>query len=162
MAGSSRRWRRSARDLGIRRTLPIDALAGATVWTGAAEHPLLRRILGGALWATAGRAFTQLLVIASDVSGVARWTSFGSIDAATTTDAGMALAIRIALALSMLIVVFLTRIVHRDIYWTAVSLPGTLRPSSRHGWKRCSHPRFHARAGSSSQRCGAPSPSPPH
>ncbi|MBI5089568.1 MAG: CopD family protein [Actinobacteria bacterium] len=51
-------------------------------------------------------------------------SSLGSIDAATTTDAGMAFAIRIVLALALWLVLFQCRIVHADIYWTAVSLPG--------------------------------------
>ncbi len=66
----------------------------------------------------------QLLVVASDISGTAPWSSFGSIDAANTTDAGMALLLRIVLALSMWVVLFQHRIVHREVYWAAVSLPG--------------------------------------
>ena len=99
-------------------------LTTAYVWTGAGSHPLLRRILSRSLFATAGLGFLQLLVVASDVSGDAPWSSLGSIDAATTTDAGMAFAIRIALALALWVVLFQYRIVHADIYWTAVSLPG--------------------------------------
>jgi putative copper export protein len=66
----------------------------------------------------------QLLVVASDISGKAPWSSFGSIDAATTTDAGMAFAIRIVLALTMWLLLFQYRTVHPDVYWTAVSFPG--------------------------------------
>lgn len=99
-------------------------LTTAYVWSGAGIHPVLRRILTASLVATAILGFLQLLVVASDVSGKAPWSSLGSIDAATTTDAGMAFAIRIALALSMWLVLFRADIVHRDIYWAAVSLPG--------------------------------------
>ena len=99
-------------------------LTSAAVWNGAGGHPLLRRILGYALVATAALGFLQLLVIASDISGEAPWSSFSSIDAATTTEAGMAFAIRIALAAAMWLVLFRADIVHRDVYWTAVSLPG--------------------------------------
>ncbi|MEX0846420.1 MAG: CopD family protein, partial [Ilumatobacteraceae bacterium] len=95
-----------------------------TVWSDAGDHPMLRRVLSGSLFATAGLGFVQLLVVASDVSGMAPWSSFGAVDAATTTDAGMALAVRIALALAMWLVVFRASIVHRDVYWTAVSLAG--------------------------------------
>ncbi|MDO8363984.1 MAG: CopD family protein [Actinomycetota bacterium] len=98
-------------------------LTTAYVWTGAGGHPILRRILNRALFATAALGFLQLLVVASDISGEAPWSSFGSIDAATTTDAGMAFAIRIALAVAMWLVLFRADIVHRDVYWTAVSLP---------------------------------------
>ena len=99
-------------------------LTTAYVWSGAGGHPMLRRILSRSLFVTAGLGFLQLLVVASDISGEAPWSSFGSIDAATTTDAGMAFAIRIALAVAMWLVLFRADIVHRDVYWTAVSLPG--------------------------------------
>lgn len=99
-------------------------LTSAYVWPGAGTYPLLRRVLSRALLATAILAFLQLLVVASDVSGEALWSSFSSIDAATTTDAGMAFAIRIVLALTMWVLLFQYRIVHPDVYWTAVSLPG--------------------------------------
>ena len=99
-------------------------LTNAYVWTGAGSHPILRSILSRSLLATAALGFLQLLVVASDVSGRVPWSSFGSIDAATTTDAGMAFAIRIALAVAMWLVLFHADIVHRDVYWTAVSLPG--------------------------------------
>ncbi len=62
-------------------------------------------------------------MIASDISGEALWASFGSIDAAMSTDAGMALAIRIVIAVAMWLVLFQYRIDHPDVYWTAVSLP---------------------------------------
>ncbi len=99
-------------------------LTTAYVWAGAGAHPMLRRLLSRSLSATAALGFLQLLVVASDVSGKAPWSSFGSLDAALTTDAGMAFAIRIVLALSMWLVLFQAGIVHHDVYWTAVSLPG--------------------------------------
>ncbi len=99
-------------------------LTAAHVWSGAGTLPILRRILSRALIATAVLGFLQLLVIASDVSGKAPWSSFGSIEAATTTDAGMAFALRIALALSMWLVLFHARLVQPDVYWTSVSIPG--------------------------------------
>lgn len=99
-------------------------LTTAYVWSGAGGHPFLRRILSRSLFATVALGFLQLLVVASDVSGKAPWSSFGSIDAATTTDAGMAFAIRIVLAVAMWLVMFHADIVHSDVYWTAVSLSG--------------------------------------
>jgi copper transport protein len=99
-------------------------LTSAYVWSGTGDHPIVRSILSRALFATAVLAFLQLLVIASDVSGTAPWSSFASIDAATTTDAGMALAIRIVLALTVWLLLFRYRLVHPDVYWIAVSLPG--------------------------------------
>ena len=84
-------------------------LTSAWVWSDAGTHPVLRRILSTSLIVTAVLAFAQVLVVASDVSGKAPWASFGSIDAATTTDAGMAFMIRIVLALAMWIVLFRVR-----------------------------------------------------
>ncbi len=99
-------------------------LTTAYVWSGAFGHPILRRIVSRSLFATAALGFLQLLVIASDISGKAPWSSFGSIEAATTTNAGMALALRIVLTGSLWLVLFQAGIVHRDVYWSAVSLPG--------------------------------------
>lgn len=98
-------------------------LVSAFVWDGAGTHPLLRRTLEQSLFATAALGFAQLLVVASDVTGAPPWASIGSIDAATVTDAGMAFAIRIVLALTLWLVLFRYRVVARDVYWTAVSLP---------------------------------------
>ena len=85
---------------------------------------MLRRLLSWSLLATAALAFLQLLVVASDVAGQAPSSSFGSVDAAMTTDAGMALAIRIVLALVMWVLLFQYELVHPDVYWAAVTLPG--------------------------------------
>lgn len=121
---SAFRWMlRYASYLAIMATVGI-LLTSAFVWANAGTHPVLRSILSYSLLATAGLAFVQVLVIASDVSGDAWWSSFGSIDPALTTDAGMALMIRVVLALAMWIVLFQQRIEHPDVYWTAVSLPG--------------------------------------
>ena len=94
------------------------------VWAEAGSRPLLRSILSRSLFATAALAFGQLLVVASDVSGKPPWASFGSIGAATTTDAGIAFAIRIVLALSMWVVLFHYHHVHPEVFWTAASIPG--------------------------------------
>jgi len=99
-------------------------LTAAYVWTGTGAHSILLRVLSRSLFATAALGFLQLLVVASDISGRAPWSSFGSIDAATTTDAGMAFAIRIALVVAMWLVLFQADIAHREVYWTAVTLPG--------------------------------------
>lgn len=101
-------------------------LTSAYVWAGAGTHPLLHRVLERALFATAILAFLQLLVVASDVSGEAPWASLSSIDAAITTDAGMALAIRIVLAFTMWLILFQYRIVHPDVYWTVASFASLL------------------------------------
>jgi copper transport protein len=121
---SAVRWvLRYASYLAIMATVGI-LLTSAYVWSGAGDHPLLRRVLSWSLFATAALAFGQLLVVASDVGGSAPWASFGSINAATITDAGMALMVRIVLALALWVVLFQYRLTHPDVYWTAVSLPG--------------------------------------
>jgi copper transport protein len=96
----------------------------AAVWAGAATSPLLRLILSGSLIATAVLGFLQLLVIAADISGEGLLTSFGSIDAALSTDAGVALAIRIVLAVAMWLVLFQYRDIDPEVHWTAVSFAG--------------------------------------
>lgn len=98
-------------------------LVAARIWAGAGEHPLLRRLLSGSLQAVAVLAFLQLLTVASDITGTSMWSSFGAIDEALSVDAGLALAIRIVLAIGLWIVVFRQEISHRDVYWVAVSLP---------------------------------------
>ncbi len=98
-------------------------LTSAFVWSAASAHVLLRRALSQALVATGLLGFVQLLVVASDVRGESPWTSFGAIDAALVTDAGMALMIRILLVVSLWLVLFRTETKHPDVYWTAVALP---------------------------------------
>lgn len=94
------------------------------VWDGADSHPLLRKVVSVSLLATAGLAALQLLVVASDVAGEAPWASLGSLGAASGTDVGMSLVVRIMLALGMWVV--LTRYAFRvaEVYWTGVSVLG--------------------------------------
>jgi copper transport protein len=96
----------------------------AAVWVGAGTHPLLRRVLSWSLIATAVLGFLQLLVIAADVSGDGLFEASGSIDAALSTDAGVALAIRIVLAVAMWLVLFQYRDIDPEVHWTAVSFAG--------------------------------------
>jgi copper transport protein len=96
----------------------------AFVWGGAAQLPLLRRLLNRSLLATAVLGALQLLVVASDISGDSPWSAFGSIDRALTTDAGAALLIRIAVALAVWRLLAMHRTAHPDVYWTSISLSG--------------------------------------
>lgn len=98
-------------------------LTSATVWPAAGTHPLLRRILSRALFATALLAFAQLMVIASDIAAAPPWSAFGDVDPALATNAGMAFAIRIVLAAAMWILLFGYDHIHPDVYWSAVSIP---------------------------------------
>jgi copper transport protein len=84
---------------------------------------LLRRILSRALFATAALAFAQLMVIASDIAAAPPWSAFGDVDPALATNAGMAFAIRIVLALAMWILLFGYDDIHPDVYWSAISIP---------------------------------------
>lgn len=97
-------------------------LTTVLVWAAAGTDALLRRILNGSLVAVATLAVFQLLVVASDVSGRPPWAALGSIDAALSTHAGMALLIRIVLSLGMLVVLAHHRVAHPEVYWTTVSL----------------------------------------
>jgi copper transport protein len=94
------------------------------VWEGAARQPLLQQIMRAGLLAIAVLGFVQLLVVASDISGEPPWSSFGSIDAALTTNAGAALMVRVAIAIAMLIIVVQYSTVQPDVYWAAMSLAG--------------------------------------
>lgn len=121
---SSVRWvLRYASYLAIMAVVGI-LLTSAFVWDGAGTQLVLRRIMSQSLFVIGALALAQLLVVASDVSGKAPWASFGSIDAASTTIAGMAFMFRIVLAISVWIVLFRCRLVHPEVYWAAVSLPG--------------------------------------
>lgn len=99
-------------------------LTTAYVWEGAGKQPFLQQLLRSGLLASAVLGFVQLLVVASDISGEAAWSSFGSIDAALTTDAGAALMVRVAIAIAMWIVVVEYSTVQPDVYWAAMSLAG--------------------------------------
>jgi copper transport protein len=99
-------------------------LVGAFVWAGAGTAPLLRRILSVSLVSIGALAVAQLLVVASDISGEWPWSSVGSVDAALTTDAGVALAVRAVIALFMWLALFRLDLGHPDVYGAAVVLPG--------------------------------------
>lgn len=98
-------------------------LVTARVWRDATAHPVLRRLLSGALVVVAVLAFLQVLVVASDITGTSMWSSIDAIDAALSIDAGRALAIRIVLAVALWLVLFRQEIAHPDVFWTAISLP---------------------------------------
>jgi copper transport protein len=98
-------------------------LTSATVWADAGTHPLLRRILSGSLLATAGLGFAQLMVIASDIAATPPWSALGEVDPALVTNAGMAFAARIVIALALWLLLFRSDLSHPDVYWSAVSLP---------------------------------------
>lgn len=97
-------------------------LTATYVWTGVGTQPLLQQLLRRGVLTVGALGFVQLLVVASDISGEAPWSSFGSIDAALTTNAGAALMVRVAIAVAMWIVVVGYPTVHPDVHWAATSL----------------------------------------
>lgn len=99
-------------------------LTSAAVWGEAGTDPTLRRLLSYALLATALLGLAQLLVIASDIAAAPPWSAISAVDAATSTDAGLAFAARIVLALTMWFLLFRDDLVHPEDYWSVVSLAG--------------------------------------
>lgn len=99
-------------------------VTSAVVWPGAAADPLLRRVVGVGLLATAALAFVQLLVSASDIAAAPPWSAVGQIDPALTTNAGMAFAVRIVLALTMGLVFFRAEPVDAEVGRGAMSILG--------------------------------------
>ena len=70
-------------------------LVDRCIWRGAASDPMLRRAVHWSLVAVAALAVLQLLVVASDIADAAPWAALGSLDAALSTGAGIALAARV-------------------------------------------------------------------
>lgn len=109
--------------------LAIGAVIGITltdrlIWRGVGSQPRFRRITSNALALVALLAFAQLAVLAGDIDGRSTWRSLSSLDAATTTDAGFALVIRILLSGVAWALLCRMRIVHDEVRWTALSLTG--------------------------------------
>ena len=98
-------------------------LTAATVWPDARSHPILTRALSATLIATGVLALMQLVVLASDIGETSLWASIGSMGTATSTQAGMALALRFVAAVAMWVTVTRVKIRYDDIYWTAVAIP---------------------------------------
>jgi copper transport protein len=98
-------------------------LASRWVWGGAMDHRVLRGLVSRSLVAIALLALAQLLVLAADLAGVVPWRSAGEIDAAFTLTAGVALALRFVLAVSIWMVIFGQNITSREVYQSAVGLP---------------------------------------
>jgi len=97
-------------------------LMGAWVWPDASTHRPLQRVVSRGLLAAVALALVQLLVLASDIGGSSWWGAWRSVDETLAVDAGMALAIRMVLALALWIVLFRQHIPSREVYWTSVGL----------------------------------------
>ncbi len=90
----------------------------AFIWRGAWDHPLIRRAVTWSLITTAGTAFAQLLVIASDISAKPPWESLGSVSAAFSTDAGIAFGIRLLLVGALAWSLFMAVTQTEESQWT--------------------------------------------
>ncbi len=102
--------------------LAIMAIGGviattAFVWRRAWGHPLIRRSVVWALASVLVAAITQLLVIASDIRSAPPWAAASGLSAALETDAGRALAIRIALVVALAWVMFMARTHSEESRW---------------------------------------------
>ncbi len=102
--------------------LAIMAIGGviattAFVWRRAWGHPLIRRSVLWALASVLVAAITQLLVIASDIRSAPPWAAASGLSAALETDAGRALAIRIALVVALAWVMFMARTHSEESRW---------------------------------------------
>ncbi len=100
------------------------ALTDRLVWNGVGSRPMFRGITSRALALAAVLAFAQLAVLAGDIDGRSPWRSLSALDAATTTDAGFALVIRILLCGIAWALLCRMHIVHDEVRWTALSLTG--------------------------------------
>ena len=94
------------------------------VWPGCAHRLPLRRLVDRALATVAVLGGTQVLILASDISGDAPWNSFGSLDAAMGTDAGRAFALRILIAGCAWLVFRRMELQQHEVRWTAVGVVG--------------------------------------
>ena len=91
------------------------ALTDALIWHGAGRRPRLERLVSQSLMAIGVLAVVQLMVLASDIEGVAPWSALGSLDTAVGTTAGLALFVRMALAATAWLVLRRMQISSADI-----------------------------------------------
>ena len=100
------------------------ALTDALIWHGAGQRPLLARLVSRSLGAIGVLALMQLLVLASDIEGVAPWSALGSMERAVGTTAGLALLVRAALAATAWLVLRRMQISSVEIRWAALGAVG--------------------------------------
>lgn len=92
------------------------------VWEWAWLQRVIRQAVAISLGAAAFAGLAQLLVVASDISGDAPWSSTGSVKAAFETDAGVALLLRLVLLAVLSWVLFTTNRAVEDVRWRASGL----------------------------------------
>jgi copper transport protein len=94
------------------------------VWRGVSRRPVLQHAMQWALLAIVGLAAVQLLVLASDIAGRAPWAALGSLDAALSTGAGMAMGVRMVLGGALWLLLFHTSTVDEGVRRSALALGG--------------------------------------
>lgn len=102
------------------------ALVERLVWAGAAQVQRLRTASSVSLLLVGLLALVQLFVLAADVEAAGGWLSLSGVDRALTTDAGVALLARVALALGAWLVLHRMVIGDMSVRSTAVAVVGTL------------------------------------
>ena len=100
------------------------ALTDALIWHGAGRRPLLARLVSRSLGAIGALALVQLLILASDIEGVAPWSALGSLDRAVGTTAGLALLVRVALAATAWLLLRRMQIASAEIRMAALGAVG--------------------------------------
>ena len=99
-------------------------LTDRLVWPGLAARPIFRTAVTRSLVAVAALGLLQLAVLASDISGRAPWSSWGSLDTAIDTGAGMALCVRALIAGGVWLLLFGLDVTDDEVRWVGVSLAG--------------------------------------
>lgn len=109
--------------------LAIGVLVGVVltdrlVWPGSIARPSFRRLASWALALVAALAVLQLLVVAGDIAGRSALAAAGSLDDATLTDVGLALALRVLLAAVAWLLVFRMDVADATTRWTGCAIVG--------------------------------------
>ena len=96
------------------------AATAAFLWRGVWEEPVVQKVVGYALGTGIVTAVAQLLVTASDISGAPPWSSVGRLGGAFKTDAGKALAVRVAVLALIAVALYLVRELSDSDRWAVV------------------------------------------
>lgn len=102
-------------------------MAGVTatetlLWRSAAALPRVRRLVEWSLFAVVISAAGQLFVLAGDIAGAAPWSALDRFGDATETDVGMALVVRIGMAVAAWVLVAQARPSTTQAYFEVILL----------------------------------------
>lgn len=98
------------------------AAVEALVWRDLASSPRARVWSLRAVVAIAATALAQLAVLAGDIAGEPPWSALGDLGTAAETSAGVALVVRIALAVAVWLLVVRERPSSPDLYADVVAI----------------------------------------